>query len=118
GVDRSHNTEFTMMECYMAYADYRDVMDLVEDLFRTIAIQVHGTTRVEYQGQIIDFGPKWTRLSIPESIKAETGIDIMEITELQDLQAAIREKRLRVENKPSWAKQVDELFSECVQPKI
>jgi lysyl-tRNA synthetase class 2 len=118
GVDRSHNTEFTMMECYMAYADYRDVMDLVEDLFRTIAIQVHGTTQVEYQGQIIDFGPKWTRLSIPESIKAETGIDIMEITELQDLQAAIREKRLRVENKPSWAKQVDELFSECVQPKI
>ncbi|HEX5691756.1 MAG TPA: lysine--tRNA ligase, partial [Roseiflexaceae bacterium] len=118
GVDRSHNTEFTMMECYQAYADYNDIMELVENLFRTVALEVYGTTSITYQGQAIDFGPTWQRVSIPEAISERTGIDIMEITELVPLQNAISAAGLKVENKPSWAKQVDELFSEYVQPLL
>jgi lysyl-tRNA synthetase class 2 len=118
GVDRSHNPEFTMMECYQAYADYHDIMRLVEDLFRFVAREVCGTTTISYQGQTIDFGPDWQRVSIPEAIVERTGIDIMQITELAPLQAAIHAAGLRVENKPSWAKQVDELFSEYVQPLL
>lgn len=118
GVDRTHNPEFTMMECYQAYADYNDIMQLVEDLFRTIALEVHGTTALEYQGQLIDFGPAWQRVSIPEAIVEKTGIDIMELTELAPLQAAIRASGLKVDPKPSWGKQVDELFSEYVQPLL
>jgi lysyl-tRNA synthetase class 2 len=118
GVDRSHNPEFTMMECYQAYADYNDMMELVEGLFRTLALEIHGTTKITYQGQEIDFGPSWQRVSIPEAIAERTGIDIMTITELEPLQAAIRSAGLRVEAKPSWAKQVDELFSEYVQPSL
>jgi lysyl-tRNA synthetase class 2 len=118
GVDRSHNPEFTMMECYQAYADYHDIMRLVEDLFRYVAREVCGTTTISYQGQTIDFEPGWRRVSIPEAIDERTGIDIMRVTELEPLQQAIREAGLRVEQKPSWAKQVDELFSEYVQPLL
>lgn len=118
GVDRTHNTEFTMMECYQAYADYNDMMNLVEDMFGTIVAAVHGTTTIEYQGHTIDFGKPWDRVSIPEAIVEKTGIDIMALTELQPLQQAIRAAGLKLENKPSWAKQVDELFSEYIQPLL
>lgn len=118
GVDRTHNTEFTMMECYQAFADYNDIMQLVEDMFRTIAQAVLGSTVVEYQGHTIDFGPRWERVSIPEAIVEKTGIDIMELTELVPLQQAIRAAGLKVDSKPSWGKQVDELFSEYVQPLL
>jgi lysyl-tRNA synthetase class 2 len=118
GVDRSHNPEFTMMECYQAYADYNDIMQLVEDLFRSLALEIRGTTQISYQGQQIDLGPRWERVSIPESIEERTGIDILRVSELEPLQAAIRTAGLRVESKPSWAKQVDELFSTYVQPLL
>jgi lysyl-tRNA synthetase class 2 len=118
GVDRTHNTEFTMMECYQAYADYNDIMRLVEDMFRYVALEVCGTTAIEFQGHTIDFGPDWQRVSIPEAIDEKTGIDIMRVTELEPLQAAIRNAGLRVDPKPSWGKQVDELFSEYVQPLL
>jgi lysyl-tRNA synthetase class 2 len=118
GVDRTHLPEFTMMECYQAYADYNDMMELVEELFRYIAREVCGTTAISYRGQMIDFGPNWERVSIPEAIVERTGIDIMRVTELEPLQDAIRAAGLRVEPKPNWAKQVDELFSEYVQPLL
>lgn len=118
GVDRTHNTEFTMMECYQAFADYHDVMRLVEEMFRAVAIAACGSTTISYQGHTIDFGPDWQRVSIPEAIVEKTGIDIMELTELGPLQQAIRAAGLKVDTKPSWAKQVDELFSEYVQPLL
>jgi lysyl-tRNA synthetase class 2 len=118
GVDRTHNTEFTMMECYQAYADYNDIMRLVEDLFRTIALEVCGTTTITFQGHTIDLEPAWQRVSIPEAIVERTGIDIMRITDLEPLREAISAAGLRVDPKPSWAKQVDELFSEYVQPLL
>jgi lysyl-tRNA synthetase class 2 len=118
GVDRTHNPEFTMMECYQAFADYHDVMELVETICRETALALYGTTVVEYQGQQIDFGPTWQRVSIPQAIREQTGIDILQVTELADLQAAIRARGLRVDPKPSWGKQVDELFSELIQPAL
>ena len=118
GVDRTHNPEFTMMECYQAYADYNDMMELVEELTRTIALDVCGMTTITYRGQQIDFGPPWQRVSIPEAIVERTGIDIMQIDELEPLQQAIRAGGLRVDTKPNWGKQVDELFSTYVQPLL
>jgi lysyl-tRNA synthetase class 2 len=118
GMDRLHNPEFTMMECYQAYADYNDIMRLVEDMFRCVALEVCGTTTIVYQGHTIDLAPEWRRVSIPEAIVERTGIDIMELSELKPLQEAIRAAGLRVDPKPNWAKQVDELFSEYVQPLL
>jgi lysyl-tRNA synthetase class 2 len=118
GVDRTHNPEFTMMECYQAYADYSDMMALVEELCRAIALAVTGTTSISYRDQLIDFAPAWQRVSIPEAISERTGIDIMQITELIPLQEAIRAAGLRVDTQPTWGKQVDELFSTYVQPLL
>jgi Lysyl-tRNA synthetase (class II) len=102
GVDRTHNPEFTMMECYQAYADYHDMMRLVEDLYRALALDVAGGTTIVFQGQTIDFGPAWRRVSIPEAIAERTGIDILELTELEPLQEAIRAAGLKVDFKPGW----------------
>jgi lysyl-tRNA synthetase class 2 len=118
GVDRTHNPEFTMMECYQAFADYHDIMQLVEDLYRTIALEISGSTAITFQGQVIDFGPPWQRVSIPQAILERTEIDILELTDLVSLQQAIRAHGLKIESKPSWGKQVDELFSELVQPSL
>jgi lysyl-tRNA synthetase class 2 len=118
GVDRSHNPEFTMMECYQAYADYRDMMRLVEDLLREMALAVTGKTVVPFQGQEIDFGSDWARVPMAEAIAERTGIDIAAVSEVDALHAAIADAGLRVERKGTWGKQVDELFSEFVQPLL
>jgi lysyl-tRNA synthetase, class II len=118
GVDRTHNPEFTMMECYQAFGDYRDMMDIVEAVCRETAIALNGTTRLVYQGNELDFGPTWQRVSIPEALEEATGIDILAYPEHDALQATIRERGLRVERKQSWGKQVDELISTFIEPRL
>ncbi|NJP05886.1 MAG: lysine--tRNA ligase [Chloroflexaceae bacterium] len=118
GVDRSHNTEFTVMECYQAYADYHDMMQLVEQMFRAISQAVIGETRVLYQGQPIDFGVDWPRMPLVQAIEERTGIDILALPDLTSLMQAIGAAGLQVEPKPTWGKQVDELFSTYVQPML
>ncbi|MEI8307010.1 MAG: lysine--tRNA ligase [Chloroflexales bacterium] len=118
GVDRSHNPEFTMMECYQAFADYRDMMRLVEDVLREMALAVTGGTLVPFQGHALDFGCDWARIPMSEAIIARTGIDITQVNDLDALQTAMSAADLKVERKLTWAKQVDELFSEYVQPLL
>lgn len=119
GVDRTHNPEFTMMECYQAFGDYHSMMDLVEEICRTTARTLTGgSTVINYGDHQIDFGPRWQRVSIPGAILAQTGIDVLALKTHEELIAAIRTRKLPVETKPSWAKQVDELFSEIIQPTL
>lgn len=118
GVDRSHNPEFTMMECYQAFADYRDMMRLVEDMLREMAVAVTSSTLVPFQGHELDFGCDWPRIPMAEAINTHTGIDIAQVNELAALQSAITAANLKVERKLTWAKQVDELFGEYVQPLL
>lgn len=118
GVDRSHNTEFTAMECYQAYADYNAMMRLAEEMLRAIVHEVTGGTVVAYQGHTLDFGPEWPRVSLAEAISERTGIDITRETDHEALVRAIRAAQLQVEHKATWGKQVDELFSTYVQPAL
>ncbi|NTW01484.1 MAG: lysine--tRNA ligase [Oscillochloris sp.] len=118
GVDRSHNPEFTMMECYQAFADYGDIMRLVEEMLREIAVTVTGSTLVPYQGHQLDFGRDWPRVSMAAAINDHTGIDITEVNEIGALHNAIAQAGLKVERKSTWAKQVDEVFSVFVQPLL
>lgn len=118
GADRTHNPEFTMMECYQAYADYSDMMRLVEELCREMCLAVNGVTAASYQGQTIDFGPEWPRVPMADAIAERTGIDIAATTTIGALQEAIATAGLKVERKSTWGKQVDELFSEYVQPHL
>jgi lysyl-tRNA synthetase class 2 len=106
------------MECYQAYADYHDMMTLVEALFRELAHHIAGGTTIAYAGHTIDFGPRWARVSIVGALREACGIDILQHRTLGALRAAIGQAQVRVEPQPSWARQVDELFSTLVQPNL
>lgn len=118
GISTKHNPEFTQMELYQAYADYNQIMELVEEMFAFIVKEVLGTKHIVYQGQEIDLAPPWRRLSMREAIEEATGIDIMERQNMESLLARIDELGLRVDARPTWGKLVDEIFSEYVEPKL
>ncbi len=118
GVDAVHQPEFTMMECYQAYADYYDIMNLVEELYCTCAMAALGTLQFTYEGKEVDLTPPWRRLTIRDSILAATGIDVEVDVDLESLRARIKEKNLHVEAHPTWGKQVDELLSTFVEPGL
>lgn len=118
GLSTKHNPEFTMMECYWAYADYNDIMRLVENMVAFVARQTLGTEEVIYQGKKVVFTPPWGRISMRDAILETAGIDIERHTTLEELQAAIAERQLAVDSQPTWPKLVDELFSEYVEPTL
>jgi lysyl-tRNA synthetase class 2 len=118
GVSRKHNPEFTMMECYQAYADYRDMMDLTETMIREITSEVLGTHEIEYQGEKIDFGKPWPRVTLRDAIAKASEIDILENEDLASLSEAMRAKGLDPGDAPTWGRLVDDLFSERVEPGL
>jgi len=118
GVSRKHNPEFTMMECYQAYADYHDIMELVESMVRDIAMEVRGTLQIEFGGEKIDLAGAWPRVPLCQAICEATGIDVLACEGADSLRAAIREKKLGSGDSPTWATLVDELFSDHVEPTL
>ena len=118
GVSRKHNPEFTMMECYQAYADYRDMMDLTEAMVGSIAEAVLGTTKVVYQGEEIELAGPWPRISMRQAILDRSGVDILEASGVDELREAIRAKGRDPGEGTSWGVVVDDLFSECVEPGL
>lgn len=121
GVSFKHNPEFTMLEFYEAYVDYNHVMTTVEQM-TAFAAQAVGPLMVTFREHEIDLTPPWPRLTMRKAIENETGIDIgaTDARTVDDLRARIREKGLEdvVPLAPAWGAQVDELFSECVEPKL
>ncbi|MBQ3079341.1 MAG: lysine--tRNA ligase [Clostridia bacterium] len=75
GMDTSHNPEFTSIELYEAYTDFHGMMDLIEDLFKTVAQKVCGTTTVPFRGNMIELGGQWPRMTMKEAVKKYSGID-------------------------------------------
>jgi lysyl-tRNA synthetase class 2 len=118
GISRKHNPEFTMMECYQAYADYRDMMDLTEAMLEQVVREATGSTRIRYQGQEIDFARPWPRRSLRDAILAATGVDVLAASDLDALRKAVREVGLDPGEAPSWGKLVDELLSAHVEPGL
>jgi lysyl-tRNA synthetase class 2 len=121
GIDRTHSPEFTMLEAYQAYADYEDMMELVESLVVHVAEQLLGRTRVEWEGEEIDFAPPWPRRSMAELIREATGIDIEKTRDLDDLRREVRKVGIPgvpPDEVPTWARLVDAVFSESVEAKL
>ncbi len=118
GISTKHNPEFTQMEVYQAYADYNDMMCLVEELWHAVAEQVLGTSRLTYQGHEVNLMPPWRRVTMHAAILEATAIDIEEYPDVNSLHQRIKELSLEVNAKPAWGKQVEELFDEYVQPKL
>ncbi|MCR4404319.1 MAG: lysine--tRNA ligase [Candidatus Acetothermia bacterium] len=118
GISTEHNPEFTVMECYQAFADYHDIMDLAEELISSVARGVLGRTEIAYQGEEIDLAPPWRRVTLREAILEGTGLDIREERTKEALEREARRLGLRLEPQPTWGKAVDKLLSEFVQPKL
>lgn len=118
GVSTRHNPEFTMLELYQAYADYTDMMDLVEQLFSQAAVDVTGTTKVKYQDKLLDFSPPWPRVHLLEAIRAHTGVDWSQVT--TDAEAVAVAKRLGIDAglQKTRGMVLDELVSAFVEPKL
>ncbi|MBI4810254.1 MAG: lysine--tRNA ligase, partial [Ignavibacteriales bacterium] len=117
GMDRSHNPEFTMLELYVAYKDYRWMMELVEQLISTVAIEVNGTTESSIGDNKIDFKTPWKRISMFDAIKEYTGKDIRGKSE-QELFSIAKGMSLEIENGAALGTIIDEIFSEMVEPNL
>ncbi|MFA5056127.1 MAG: lysine--tRNA ligase [Dehalococcoidia bacterium] len=118
GISTKHNPEFTMMESYEAYADYNDVMNMLESLVSQVALDVIGTTEVKFGEHTIDFKPPWKRVSLRDAIKEECGIDFLEHGDGQSLRDAIKAKGVEVDETLSPAYLIDKLVSAYVEPKL
>ena len=118
GISTKHNPEFTMMESQQAYADYNDVMEMIEQLVAHIAREVLGTLKVPWKGEELDLTPPWPRHTLRELILEHSGVDFVEYPELEALQARVKEAGIEVDPAWSWGKLVDELLSNFVEPKL
>ena len=118
GMDRDHNPEFTMLEAYQAYADYTDMMELLERLYYEVALAVHGSPTVPYGDDVLDFTPPWQRVKLHEAIEAATGIDIYAHPETDALLTQVQAQGIGVPERVTWATLVEELLEECVEPKL
>jgi lysyl-tRNA synthetase class 2 len=118
GISTQHNPEFTMLEFYQAYADYRDLMALTEEMLASLAKEIAGDQQVTYQGQQISFAPPWPKLTLEESLVKLAGLDAEALT----TEAGVREtaERHGVHILPGWGrgKVMAELFVALVETKL
>ncbi len=118
GISVKHNPEFTMLEFYMAYATYEDLMNLTEELFSQLLTEVCGKPVIEYQGSQIDFTPPWPRISLYDSIRdvGGAGDDVFE-----SLEAAIEfahSKKITLSKMDSHGKVLEKIFDQLVEPRL
>ena len=118
GIDQNHNPEFTLLESYEAYADYNNVMDMVESLVSTIAEEVRGTTEVPYGEHLIDFKPPWRRVSLQDELMSRSGIDINEYPDHASLAKRASQLGLEVDPRDSRGRLIDQLISIFVEPNL
>jgi lysyl-tRNA synthetase class 2 len=118
GLSVKHNPEYTLLESYEAYADYHDVMNMVEDMISTICRQILGTLEVKFGDYTINFTPPWRRLDMHESVLQYSGIDFNRYPDADSLRSKMQDIGLEVDPKKNWAKLVDELFATFVEPNL
>jgi lysyl-tRNA synthetase class 2 len=118
GMSIKHNPEFTMMEVYEAYTDYKGMMELTENLISTVAMETLGTTKIMYQGQEIDLTPPWNRLSMIEAVKKYSGVDFDSIKTDEEAKAAAEEKKVHVKPGMTRGEILNLMFEEFAESNL
>ena len=118
GVDTRHNPEFTLMELYQAYTDYHGMMDLTENLYRYLAEEVCGGTKIQYKDFEIDLGKPFERITMVDAVKKYSGVDFKEIKTLEEARAAAKEHHEEYEERHKRGDILNLFFEEFVEDKL
>lgn len=118
GLSTRHNPEFTMLEFYQAYADYRDMMELTEELIVMLAQEICGTLHIPCGGHNVSLERPWRRLSLLEGVAQHAGVDESDVSSLGDLQALANKLSLKIDPGLGRAKLLVELFEQLVEPEL
>ncbi len=118
GLDTRHNPEFTLMELYQAYTDYHGMMDLTENLYRHVAQEVLGTTKIVYNGIEMDLGKPFERITMVDAVKKYSGVDFNEITTLEEARAAAKEHHIEFEDRHKKGDILNLFFEEFVEEHL
>lgn len=118
GIDNRHNPEFTSVEIYQAFADYRDMMDMTEEVVVKTAEKVLGTTTINYEGTTIELASPWKRMSMIEAVKEYSGKDFTNVTDLEEARAIAKELNVAVEPSFGIGKIINACFEEYVEDKL
>lgn len=118
GIDNRHNPEFTSVEIYQAFADYRDMMDLTEEVVVKTAEKVLGTTKIVYEGTEIELASPWKRISMIDAVKEYAGKDFTNVTDIEEARAMAKELNVEVEAAWGVGKIINACFEEYVEDKL
>ncbi len=118
GLDTRHNPEFTLMELYQAYTDYHGMMDLTENMYRHVAEEVLGTTKIVYNGVEMDLGKPFERITMVDAVKKYSGVDFDEIKTLEEARAIAKEKHIKVEDRHKKGDILNLFFEEFVEEHL
>lgn len=118
GIDREHNPEFTMMECYQAYGDYHDMMDIVEGIFVRVADRVIGSRTLTYRDHVVDLSPPWPRIRLRDAIRDACGIDYAMIADTEELRRLARAAGADVASDAVRPRIIDELLKAFVRANL
>ncbi len=115
GLDTRHNPEFTLMELYQAYTDYHGMMDLTEEMYRHVAMEVLGTTKITYNGVEMDLGKPFARITMLDAVKQYSGVDFNEIKTLEEARAAADAHHIEYEERHKKGDILNLFFEEFVE---
>ncbi len=118
GIDTRHNPEFTLMELYQAYTDYNGMMDLTEKLYRHVAQEVLGATKITYGGVEMDLGQPFARITMVDAVKKYSGVDFNEIHSLEEARAAAKEHHVEFEERHGKGDILNLFFEEFVEEHL